>query len=276
MYDFGKHRAIAIGGIGGSGTRKISELLISAGVDMGDDLNSASDNLLSALLFNRRCILSDPKPKFEQIAKVFYSRMSGDDNFSPSDIELIDQIASEDRHQHNQVFLNERKAWLQVAKQGHSPLRRWGWKLPPVHIFIDRFLEIDPTLKYIHLSRSGLDMAFSKNQNQLGTWGPILLNRNVEIGPRDSLSYWCAAQHRLAEIKASYTDRVLQIEFENLCADPENAIREILAFCDVDLGGDLVRSIADGIVVPPTIGRHMKHDLTVLRENDLEYARRVC
>jgi sulfotransferase family protein len=272
MYDFGKHQAIAIGGIGGSGTRILADLLISAGVNMGDDLNGASDNLLSALLFNRRCILSDPRSVFERIARIFYRRMSGDMEFSPSDIELVDQLAREERQQHDRTFLEGRKALLQVAVHTHPAAGRWGWKLPTVHVIMDRFMEIDPAIKYIHMSRSGLDMAYSKNQNQLETWGPILLNRNVEIGPRDSLSYWCAVHRRMAEIAMSYPARILQVSFEKLCADPENTIRDVLSFCCINISDEEVRIFAKKIIAPASIGRHEQHDLTGLRAEDVKYA----
>ncbi len=42
---------IAIGALGGSGTRAIAEILIQSGVYMGDDLNGPYDNLIFTRLF---------------------------------------------------------------------------------------------------------------------------------------------------------------------------------------------------------------------------------
>ena len=36
---------VAIGGVGGSGTRLVAQLLSGAGIHMGDDLNGSSDTL---------------------------------------------------------------------------------------------------------------------------------------------------------------------------------------------------------------------------------------
>ena len=56
------HSPVAIGGVGGSGTRLIAQLLMELGVYMGSDRNDANDNLWFTLLFKRIEILfaSDP------------------------------------------------------------------------------------------------------------------------------------------------------------------------------------------------------------------------
>ena len=50
---------VAIGGVGGSGTRLIAQILHEAGFYLGDDLSYAIDNLWFTLLFRRLEILSD-------------------------------------------------------------------------------------------------------------------------------------------------------------------------------------------------------------------------
>ena len=42
---------VAIGGVGGSGTRVIAEILIQLGFYIGSDLNSANDNLWFMLTY---------------------------------------------------------------------------------------------------------------------------------------------------------------------------------------------------------------------------------
>jgi len=44
---------VAIGGVGGSGTRVVAETVNRLGIAFGRDLNGASDNLLYTLLFKR-------------------------------------------------------------------------------------------------------------------------------------------------------------------------------------------------------------------------------
>ena len=42
---------IAIGALGGSGTRAVAQVFLEAGIYMGDDLNRANDNLIFTRLF---------------------------------------------------------------------------------------------------------------------------------------------------------------------------------------------------------------------------------
>ncbi len=42
---------VAIGGMGGSGTRLIARILVECGIYMGSDLNEALDNLVFTRLF---------------------------------------------------------------------------------------------------------------------------------------------------------------------------------------------------------------------------------
>ena len=45
--------SVVVSGVGGSGTRIIAELLNKMGFYLGNDLNSANDNLLFTLLFKK-------------------------------------------------------------------------------------------------------------------------------------------------------------------------------------------------------------------------------
>ncbi len=55
---------VVIGGVGGSGTRLIAQILKDLGYFMGNDLNEANDNLLFPLLFKRIEILSSSEEEF--------------------------------------------------------------------------------------------------------------------------------------------------------------------------------------------------------------------
>ena len=49
---------------------------------------------------------------------------------------------------------------------------------------IRKLIKYYPKIKYIHVMRNGLDMAFSKNQNQLKFW------TDLKPTPKNSLHYW--------------------------------------------------------------------------------------
>ena len=55
-----KTNPIAVGGVGGSGTRVVANFLEMLGFDMGSDINESLDNLTFTLLFKR-----PPLPKIK-------------------------------------------------------------------------------------------------------------------------------------------------------------------------------------------------------------------
>jgi len=81
---------IVVGGVGGSGTRVVAEILSKFGFYLGNDLNGASDNLLYTLLFKRPRWFYRNFNNSHEISKginLFYKLMFGHN--SPSLPELI-------------------------------------------------------------------------------------------------------------------------------------------------------------------------------------------
>ena len=75
---------------------------------------------------------------------------------------------------------------LETGQQ--APVERWAWKEPNTHIVADLILQLSEHVKYIHVVRNGLDMAWSRNQNQLKFWGPLLLGDSVQRKRAERLS----------------------------------------------------------------------------------------
>ena len=63
----------------------------------------------------------------------------------------------------------------------------WGWKLPETYLFLPYVKAVFPKVKYIHVIRHGLDMAYSRNQHQFWAWGAyfgIRPQRSVKLFPK--------------------------------------------------------------------------------------------
>lgn len=267
------HAPIAVGGVGGSGTRVIANILQYCGIFIGSDLLPSNDTIWYAALFGRRNVLLDDDEELRALGELFFRQMADPTPLSPAELTRLRSLEEMPRHLHGPKIIHE---WLEgfIAHCATAaPVERWGWKVPYTHVLIDRWLAWHPTLKYVHVTRNGLDMAYSQNQNQLGKWGPIFLNREVEIGPRDSLKFWCAVQRRVARIGARYPDRVLQISFDRLIRDPVPEIDVLLRFIGADLTAAQKDELASSIVPPETVNRHKAHDISALDPEDVAYAR---
>ena len=271
---------IAIGGAGGSGTRVIAEILRAQGIYLGDDLNAASDNLWFTLLFKRAALFPDDNNLVEMnqgcdlFLKVMARAQGFDALLTPQDHHLLNRLAAEDRPQHPKEWLIKRVESIQArCREGQGDAtgnNRWGWKEPNSHFFVPYLKARIPELKYIHVVRHGLDMAFSKNQNQLALWGERLLGRPVDLNdPCDALSYWCRVHRRVKKYADDLQESVLWVDFDRLCQQPEKQLPALLDFVGVPSGNLNSQDIA--IKPPRSTGRFRDHDLSVFRREDLEF-----
>ena len=265
-------RRVAIGGVGGSGTRVGAALLRELGYYIGGDLNDALDNLWFTLLFKRRAILALSDTEFEAHVSLFWRRMAGELDLSESQLALVLALADDHRLQHDRDWLGERAATLLDAQRKDRRTEPWGWKEPNTHIVIERIFRVRRELRYIHFERHPLNMAFSSNQNQLMNWGPILLSRDVENTPRWSLAYWCAAHRRMAAFMARYPERTLAVDFERLCADPAQNGLVIAAFLGTAFSADGLANFCRLIDGDRSTNRRYKTmDLSQFDASDIAY-----
>ncbi|MGD7037261.1 sulfotransferase [Methylotuvimicrobium buryatense] len=228
---------VAIGAIGGSGTRVVARLLMELGYYIGSDLNHANDNLLFTSKFKRLEILNMSHQTFSV---------------------LLDE------------FVSEMKTGCDLAGQS-----KWAWKEPNTHIVIDRLLRLLPKLHYIHVIRHGLDMAHSNNQNQPRLWGSFFLGGEPQehIEPRYSLKYWCAVHRRIMNIAShpDFSHRILFIDYDELCHNPLVVIRRLCSFLKHDEKNIDTHELADLIQNPGSIGRWKKFGLDIFDAGDLAY-----
>jgi len=190
-----------IGGVGGSGTRLIAEVIQALGMNIGYDLNDSSDNLLYTLLYKRYDVLNMSNQEFINLSKIMVKGLLRSSSSSPSssssssctltkeEVSMCWGIASESRMGHDASWLKGRVNKLIEATTtqlrheckdntggggGGGSTRLCGWKEPNSHIYLDRLVETFPCMKYIHLVRNGMDMVKSNNQTQVFLWGSVV------------------------------------------------------------------------------------------------------
>lgn len=270
-----KRPPVAIGGVGGSGTRAIAQILLELGFDLGADLNAQKDNLWFTLLFKRTETPGLSREQFEELAALFLKAMrpSG----APATAqqrELLLDFARRDRRQHSSEWLRDRAATLRAATaEPCRGSRRWGWKEPNSHIVIERWLRFAPDLKYVHVIRNGLDMAYSGNQNQLDFWGAHVLGTDTPYSPRESLRFWCATHRRILELMGAYPERILLLSFDRLCREPEKVLRSLLEFVHVEPTAAVLERLSRGVTSPPGMGRFKPHGLAGFDPADVRFVR---
>jgi hypothetical protein len=277
---------VVIGGVGGSGTRVIAEILTLLNFYMGNDLNGPKDFLLYTLLFKRKNWFYRNKNNSRQLQRglrLLEKLVISKKSLSLSEISyLIHAIISMSIHGHN--HLGDGKGnWplVRVKKQfsgeDHdlSQYSGWGWKEPNSHLLITEMERCFNNFKYIHTVRHGLDMAFSDNQQQLFNWGPMFgveLPKNKPEIPRASFKYWVKANRAALEAgKKLGPEKFLWINYDQFCSNPEPEIRKLISFLGINVSESIFKTCAELPNIAESTGRYKKQELTGFDENDLMF-----
>lgn len=270
---------LIIGGVGGSGTRLVTEICQSLGYNLGDDLNESLDNLAYTLLFRRYhwYVKNQHKDKklltglnlLEKLIKKNYFLSIQEIYF------LLYSVADTYLH-----YRDDKKwAFIRIQNIFQKPkndyaLTGWGWKEPNSYLLLPQLINKYPKLKFIHIIRHGLDMALSKNQRQMKNWSGLFFTdwkEGKEATPEDSLRFWIAANNYIKKHGSSLGPaHYLQINFDQLCTEPELITRRITDFLDIKLDQQEFNQLLELPKSPPTIGRYKNQDLSVFHDNEIQ------
>lgn len=292
---------VIAGGIGGSGTRVLFKILQELGYYLGKDLNSAGDNLWFAILFKRPLFLqsaleNDPE-RITRALQLFDTLMTGSPGVSHEQVSFYFHAAHEYYRQpfHRQnrftpARLKERMDNLPTAHQNDNHYaaekhyRGWGWKEPNAFIYLESLSRFYPDMKYIHLIRHGLDMAWS-NRHQFRFWASFF-GLEQQPGwedyplPVKKLKYWLKANTFAVETgRELLGNRFLALRLDELCHQPEKTIDRLLEF--LDTGNDMERVESSETIrrlysiprVPLSMGRYKQHSLDIFTSEQLDGVR---
>ncbi len=287
MRNMEEHSPIAVGGVGGSGTRVVAEILKRAGLYMGSDLNSSNDNLWFTLLLKRPIwfIKNSTKKETEiyRAISIFEKLMTGQ-HVSKIDLFFTLQVAMDIAWRGHDHLRSGRGLWafkrvMNMLKTRKYPLTvrtAWGWKEPNTHIFI-KYLGVHfKEMKYIHVIRHGLDMAFSSNHAQLFNWGKLLrvVHESSMPIPKAMLQYWIKANKQAIDLSRRLLGkRFLLLNFDSLCLNPANEIDRLLDFIEVDKAVVDIENLVALPRTPKSSGRYMDYDISVFSDEEIAAVR---
>lgn len=266
---------IVIGGIGGSGTRLVVQILQKEGVSFPGHLNDELDNLWFSLLFVRRTILLKPRHEVKRLIWLFVNAMRSGLPVPEELAPLLDEAARHDRGPAlRKSVLDDAHRSLCNAGRSNCIADLWGWKQPNSHVLVPVLAQYLPQMKYIYVVRNGLDMAFSYNQNQLKYfWGDLMLEGDIEPTPHNALRYWIASYRRIIGDRALLGDRLYILNFDSLCINPVEQLNHVNAFLGLNVSQATIESIAQIITVPTSAGRFKHQDCSQLCPEDIAYVR---
>src|SRR5262245_36162922 len=173
---------VVVGGVGGGGTRVVSQILDALGFELGPVSVPSLDNVLFTTFFTIPAVARAPR-EFKELDVFFHEREPWWDIFTKATTR--ERLTGEELQQvqtlvdrtlapalSSSARLPEgRKADLlgrvrqaldhcRTAADGSAcDHRRWGWKEPNTSVFLPQIADRFPRMKYVHVMRHGLDMA---------------------------------------------------------------------------------------------------------------------
>ena len=225
---------LVIGAVGGSGTRVVAAIFREAGVYLGKDLNKPHDNLVFTRLFKHPEWKRDAtRNEIAARLELFEQYMTGV-GFGANERKRLLQIMRRNPHYSTSKFYR----W-KLPREVTQKTSTWGWKEPNTQLYLEELANYFPSMRYILVVRNGLDMAFSRNVQQLIHWGDLYgveKPEDVEKTPCAQLDYWIRVTNdALEKGRRLLGDRFHVLDFEKLWKQPERKVPELLEFAGLQV-----------------------------------------
>jgi len=251
---------VVIGGVGGSGTRLVADIVGDLGIHLGLARASTRDNVAFAALFFRAPELfdvSDPVrvAEIERRLNQFDTVMF--DGFRSRPAMLMSRVANINyvyRHCKfgERPFAMQRaffakmlgpKAW---AVCDPSDYLGWGFKEPVCHLLLPSLAAHYPGLRFILVLRNGIDVASRSNQAQARIWGPVFgLSPTT---PGGCLKFWLRAnQFSISNGERLLGRRAHVLCYDRLCESPHDTITALATFLGTKVSAPDMASIVSRI-----------------------------
>lgn len=266
---------VAVGALGGSGTRVVAEILIKLGIFIGNDLNVPNDNLLYTRLFKNVDWYKNSTPRDRDLRHLIFEKcMNGIPLTFKEKIELF-KASKSNVFQKNSINYY-RNIFFRNQFQSNKSNSNWGWKEPNSHIYMKDIHRSFKEIKYIYVIRHGLDMAFSKNIQQLTNWGFL---HNITMHPSDvkselaekQLDYWIkSSENALLLGEKLFKNNFYVLNYQKLITNPFDEIKNLISFLGMQTSEELLNEVVKLPKVPKTEKRYKNEDLTIFSKAQIE------
>ncbi len=269
-------RIIGVGGLGGSGTRVAAVLLKEMGFHPGHFLNKEFDNLIFTRLFkNPDWYATASEESFRERFGLFYKILRGEKLDQTAMKAFMDAVTENKLHSATILQRFHFMVRNQFAKPMHKNL---AWKEPNTQIMLQRIIPLTEGLRYIHVVRHGLDMAFSNNRQQLINWGWLYgieqPHNDSDDVPVKQLEFWLrSTEDVINNCKPLLDDRFYLLNYNHLLENPVEEIAHLARFLGVETDHKRLRRLVQHVKRPASEGRFRHHDLSVFSQDQLQRVR---
>lgn len=245
------------------------------GIFLGSDLNESNDYLGFTLLFKHLSVLDIDASDFSNLTRLLIDSLTSNRHYSEQEKDTLKDLCTHDRPIHSADWLKQRFTHLINEHRVAAPQQSWGWKEPNTHMVLERLTKLIPGMKYIHVVRHGLDMAFSDNQNQLRLWGRNVLGDAYSEDAKGSLAYWCATHRHIKQVGQPMGNHFLWLDYDRFCLHPEEGIDLLSSFAGLQTDQRNLTNLATVVKPPLSIGRYRQFSLDQFDPDDIDCVREM-
>jgi len=215
---------LVIGAVGGSGTRVFSRIARHAGVFMGEHVDAQEDSV--------------PLSRF--YGEFASEYLAADGRLDPPRTDELSRRLHEGVGEHLDGLV--------------APDQPWGVKNPRSLLMLPFWHQRFRHMRFLHVVRSGLDMAYSATDNQIRRHGEALLGAGMSLpAPERAMLWWSrvnilAADYGEAELGPAY----LRVRLEDLCQRPQETVGSLFAFIGSRRGTE---EAVGEVATPASLGR---------------------
>ncbi|QGY46567.1 hypothetical protein GM418_23775 [Maribellus comscasis] len=257
---------IIISGLSGSGTRVVVRILEEVKFSFGYDVNISKDDLSFTLLFKL------PKHYFkyfeqqsDYVKKIMsiHNKLLLNKRLNLSDLYQILKLSL----LHIIQFRRYKPTWIfsrvkNIFFNRISPIDPiWGWKEPHSVPFLPDIKLFYPNSKFILIIRNGLDMVYSKNDQQFYNYAHYFGLDSRDESPRNRFELWYRFnKYAIEKGKELFKENFLIIYYENIANLNYKTLKKTIEF----IGGldtdEAIKTLKKEISNPGTINRYKDYD----------------
>jgi len=270
-----KNSPLIIGGVGGSGTRLFASILQECNFYIGNKLNIALDNhwFGRIMLLEHPKLVTDRKIKNNRL-KLWYKKITNNKKLASKRLGIFKLLMTSDKQIEKGKFSSDFQLFdlkeknEEISKKIYSnqlpnkiDTKLWGWKQPNSYLFLEELKEHFPKMKYIHTIRNGLDMVYSKNQNQFKKHKHLYNIPNKDT-PTTRLEFWLKANEKVIQKGESLLeDDFYLLNFDKFVLNKEEEMKVLLSFLDIKVSEKKFNTLLKLVQTPSSMNRYKEHGL---------------